>query len=386
MTTELDHFKQLITKIITQTATKKTLDQIKTEAGQLPDLISMGIFQYSDQYHIRNHICLSQTILTSQADQLYRHLKNTPDLSVKKALIITLTLLDTIGSRFPEHWDSINPIPKALYDKFCIKYQPLSERLKGRFERYSIKAPLIEIALYPLNKFLSAAIPPSYHELIYLHKHLQTLKTLNLRGKSPSSAEALLCSRLITINYNELMLMDYLVGKRISELRSVFTKPEKFRILKKMRSSLKPVAVEEGIAYNKNFPVLKDAINQWIDSKEEHIKAAKERFKSLATEEQRNRQRVNVSAGVLAFMARLSKIVGIYPDSSRTDIINHMIGTYTSKKVDSITKTSFTNLWKKPSKPVARALRKILNLMLAEIQRYLDTGKLSDQPNSEEPT
>lgn len=382
MTTELDHFKQIIHQITTESATPEQLQLLQTETERLPDLISSGIFSLQSGYHIQNHICLAQAILTTKADELYRHLRNTPNIPAKKALILTLHLLDTLGARFPEHWNSINPIPKALQDKLIRKYQPVKEKLQGKLERYGIKPELIEIVLYPLRKLLNQPAAPSYNEYNYLTNYLTTLTGLNLRGKTAASAESLLCARLITINYNQLAFMDYLITKRASELRSVFTKPEKFRILNKMRSRLKSVSVKEGLAFDADFPLLKDAIHQWIEGKEEEIKLSRERFKQPASET-RQRQKMYVSAGILALMARLCKIVGLC-EATRTQIISHMTETYTSKKVDSITKTSFTNLWKKPSEPVARALRRILNHMLAEIQLYLDAGRFSDQPVKEE--
>jgi hypothetical protein len=382
MTTELNTYKQLVSQLITEKDTPDTLAALQQEAGQLPDLISSGIFQLSGDYQIKNHICLAQHILVTQADHLYRYLRNTPRIAAKKALILTLDLLKTLGERFPEHGDSINPLPKALVDKLAIAYQRQLEKISRHMTRYGIPAELAEITLYPVHLFLSARYPARYCDHVYLKKYLEILRQLNFRGKDPEAAATLLCSRLVTVNYNGLAFLDYKTSRLLAAIKAAPGKKRKLEVLRKMRSQYKSITVIKGYAFDKNFIPLKDSLAAWIDGEEEKVQLMKETATAPPVTA-KELAKIETSAGVLALMARLCKIKGLCQERGQAQIVEHMVSTYTSKRVPAITRTSFKNLFKKPSVPVARALRRILNAMVAEIDFFLANGRLSDQ--SEKP-
>jgi hypothetical protein len=297
-----------------------------------------------------------------------------PRRIVQKGLVHILHILSTLKRMFPVEFDNILPLPQVAYLKKSPHYQAILQQLSQSFTDNGIPEKLSAIALYPLTWFLHSTLPARYCDEHFLAAYTETLLDTNLNGLPPAVTEELLCSRLLTVNYNGLAFMDHLCTKVKTELGSATTKKEKELVLKRMKIWLKPIPVRIKLAYDKNFAGLKEALLDWVALEEDALALLPDEVKRTRSISEQEPLKLGISVAVLAFLTRLYKIHQLFPGKKHSEIVDHMVATYSTKQTTRISRDSFYNSYKAPTTGAARALRKLLRALLEDVEHFINTG------------
>jgi hypothetical protein len=374
MKTELDTLKNYVLSLIQNEEQPQTLNLLLAEAERLPDAIMANIFSLPSDYQIRQYICWHQDMLVRQANLICKYLDRSSRTVVKKALLVILNLLKVLGKMFPEHFDNTISLPKVVYHKLSLRFQPVLQELSDGFRASGIHSQLADIALYPLTRFLQNALPARYCDSYYLLKYIAVLQQLDFIDMDHTAVEEQLCSRLLTVNYNGLVFMDYLTTKVKKEMETVALKKDKEIVLKRLKIWLKPIPVIALLVFDEDFAGLKEALLEWATLEEDALALLPDEVKKSRAISERIPLKMGISVSVLALLTRLYKIHQLYPGKKHSEILDHMVATYCTKQTTRMSRDSFYNSYKAPTLNVARALRKLLRALLDDIEHFINTG------------
>jgi hypothetical protein len=374
MRTELNALKDLVSIIIKKQEKTETIALLTIEAARLPDVITAHTLALSTDKQVQDYIFWQQDQLIKEANLLYKCCLDMPRRIVQKGLVHILQILKTLNRMFPAEFNNILPLPKAAYLKKSPQYRAILQELSLSFQNNGIPEELTTIALFPLTKFLNSNRPGRYCDDHFLSQYINFLLDMNLNDLNPSAAEELLCSRLLTVNYNGLAFMDYLCTKVKRDLEAAIPKKDKEMVLKRMKSWLKPIPVRIRLVFDKNFPGLKEALLDWVALEEDAVTLLPDEVKKLRAISEHEPFKMGISVAVLAFLTRLYKIHQLYPGKKHSEIVDHIVATYATKQTTRISRDSFYNSYKAPNLSVARALRKLLRALLEDIEHFINTG------------
>jgi hypothetical protein len=378
MNTELNALKDLVLTIIKKQEKVETLTLLSLEAERLPDAIIAHTLRLSTDKQVQNYINWQQEQLIKEANLLYKCCLDMPRRIVQKGLVHILHILKVLNSMFPIEFDNILPLPKVAYLKIRPHYQTVFQQLSVNFQDNDISEQLLGIALYPLTWFLNSTLPARYCDEYFLSAYTTILLDTNLNDLNPAAAEELLCSRLLTVNYNGLAFMDYLCNKVKMDLDAAVLKKDKELVLKRIKIWLKPIPVRLKLAFDKNFASLKEALLEWAALEEDALALLPDEVKKLRAVSEQEPLKLGLSVAVLAFLTRLYKIHQLFPGKKHSEIVDHMVITYSTKQTTRISRDSFYNSYKAPTNGVARALRKLLRVLLEDVEYFINTGTVRE--------
>jgi len=387
MRSALHTLKELVLTIIKQPEKPGTLTLLTKEAEHLPDTIIANTLRLSTNEQVQDYLFWQQGHLIQSADLLYKACLDQPRLILKKGLVVVLNILQALKRMFPKQFDNTLPLPQAAYLRQKTRYQAAFERLTRRFQQGGISEPLAIIALYPVDRFLQGSRPARYCDEHYLSRYVPVLDGLHLEGPDPAAAENLLCTRLITANFNSLAFLDYLTTRVHNELETVPLKKDKEIILKRLKIWLKPIPLLSGLALDKHFTPLKQTLLDWTELQQEALCLLPDTPKKAGTAQHSQPFKLTCSVPVIAYFTRLGKIHRIFPkERQHAEVVDHMVAAFCTKETERTSRNSFYNCYKSPSTNAALALRKILRPILEDIDHLISKGEVRESgPDPEVP-
>jgi len=367
---ELETLTQLVNSVVRGEEKPAVLQEILKEAERLPRVIMENIFGLQTDYLVRQYICWHQDELVKLADQLYRKAAIVPRKEIKKALVIILNVLNQLGQAFPEHCDSSVPVPQAVLDKERKIYVNDLDTLRLRLEENKINPKLIKVALAPLENYIARRPGKkiSYGDYQYIRQYRTGMKELDFGTKDFPARDYVLSNKLISVNYNNLLLLEYCTAEITKYLDKHPTPEGKEKVLTSVKKILNQLPVITGISYDKRFQPIKEALLKWTEE-ESNFWLSKAEAAGLTAPVPMLKQKLPVAQ--IALMAALTYRNDVYYEKDKNRIIDHYVHVYASKETEHMSEGSFRNHFNKPTDAAARGLRKLLRKMLDDLDGFL---------------
>lgn len=250
-------------------------EQLRLIAAAIPE--TFNYIQTTSAKHklaIRRQrcICTQTAVLVRYADKLYLEWRYQGVPVLARALILLMQLIQQLNALIPATCQKLK-LPKVLLDRACSKYRSARHRLKAGLAAHGVSAELIELAMLPLDQLMKRE-GMAYKRFEYIMHHLRALNTLNLYGQSSEQVDAILCEKLIRINYNNLQFVGFFVeGLKNSLLNMPDLRMQK-KFIRTQRKYLATLEVESVFIYDSCFVAARIALMIWLREEQRVMKKA----------------------------------------------------------------------------------------------------------------
>lgn len=181
----------------------------------------------------------------------------------------------------------------------------------------------------------------------------------------------MLSDKLILVNYNNMLLLEYCTAEINKYLKKHAATDAKEKVLITVKKILSQLPVIASISYDKRFMPMRDALLKWTDDELAYLSGKAEQSPELIKGPVKQLLKLRLPVPQIALFAALAYKYGIYQDTDKNVIINHILDTYCSKETAQISEGSFRNHFNKPTDTAARGLRKLLRKMLDDLDDFL---------------
>jgi hypothetical protein len=129
--------------------------------------------------------------------------------------------------------------------------------------------------------------------------------------------------------------------------------------------------VLEGTSYDPGRIPVMDVLHTWLDDEISCCQLEMPAKALVVLKPVKVNKKLMISVPVLAYFTQVCINNGFYPQQREAKVLQHVVDTYCSKETDHMSPKNFYNHFNQPTDSAARALRKILRTMLAEIELFL---------------
>jgi len=258
---------------------------------------------------------------------------------------------------------------------------PASYRIIGQIEfreklndfHFDKECKLIEIALYPINEFVSCNTPISFRKLIYLKTLYDEVRTTCTRCNGTDKECKLNCS-LVYLNFNSFKYFTHITTQIKEDIKSQKSAQKKVETLSVHLKKLNQSHVKPNIAYKYKHSSIKNQLTNWIAEEicdiERVFQPVIEFPHTPATPKGKSfKMKINLPVPVITRFFKLFTDAGYIDKSNPKELITFLATHISSKNKESITPGSFSSKFYAKDDASTETLKEIFIKLLNELNK-----------------
>lgn len=280
-------------------------------------------------------------------------------------------LIAFIEKNYLQHLDQSVPVP---FNSTLLSVYQLKEKMElihDQLEKCQVDHELKNLIQRPIFKINSRSLDDrmTYRDLMY---HIQFITKLHdlLTSENDITTNRLI-SFCFEVNYNEMKIMDYLIGKIQQQIEECASDDEVDELLRRELKFANQQQLYTRKSFSDRSQSLKTYITHWIEQEVLFLERNRNRqlvFQPTSTPSAEiSRIDVNLSVPQLAFLFRLLSDTGIINANSKQDLMRSIAKTFSTSKVNSISVKSLHNSFYEQDNQTIEAIKHLLIKMLGEI-------------------
>jgi hypothetical protein len=277
-------------------------------------------------------------------------------------------MLTFIENYFAKYFNQHEKIPASYRIIGQIEFR---EKLNGF--KHSMECKLIEIALYPINEFVSCNKEISFRKLIYLKTIYDEVKATCTRCNGTGKECKLNCI-LIYLNFNSFKFFTHITTQIKEDIKSQKSQQRKVETLSAHLKKLNQSHVKPNIAYKYKHSSIKNQLTNWVAEEMCDI----ERVYQPAIEFPHNtntlkgkpfKMKINLPVPVITRFFKLFTDAGYIDKSNPKELITFLATHISSKNKESITPGSFSSKFYAKDNVSTETLKEIFIKLLNELNK-----------------
>lgn len=388
---ELDKFESLIEIVLNPSdnqgeklharniAEKKITTDNETE--RIKKAIIDEVFSLNKDKQVERYIQQHQSALIRLCNSLLKHISPKQfKTSLKEANVKTIPglcfyiyfklehILNFIESYFTKYFNQDEKIPTS----YRIIGQ-LEFREKIKTIDHQKKCELMEIALYPIQEFISQNSPITYRNLIYLKELFNEIKTVCPKCNEKKYYCRLRCN-LIYLNFNSYKFFTHLTIHIKNEFQKEESLTKQVEIVSFHLKKLNQAQIKPNFAYKPNHTSIKEQLTNWILEEMAFIEKKHQltlKFPNANIDEINSRFKLitNLSVSQVAYFIRILVETGVIQNKNPRELIYFFASHIKTKKTENISPESFRNKYYGTEESAKEVVREMIIKLMNETQK-----------------
>jgi hypothetical protein len=305
---------------------------------------------------------------------------NTISNSVKdlyKQLYLYLEeLLTFIEKHFAKYFDQEGAIPISYRQIVELEVKKNDKFLQKKLSQLNVDPSLIEIILHPFKHFQTTKSAVSFREVSFLRELSKLLSNLEIR--EDQNPNQIIIDNLIYINYNDLILLNYITKQFTSEIMKLSASAEQLEQLSLYYKNINQTQIKPGFYYYKQQQSLKEMLQSWIQEEIEFLKTKRQLnmiipASTIELEKQSELVQVALSAQQLSFFLKLLVEEKIILNKNQLELIRRMAKNFKTVGKEQPSAGSIRNKYYSVEQSTAKSIKDILIKMLNRINKFYFT-------------
>ncbi len=335
--------------------TNALVDDINNEISRIKKSFEERMFNLKNDKQVERYIQRHQSCLIRLCDKIIQQLppesfqKNTVSNNINSLLEIRYYLytqleglLSHIEKYFGKYFNQDENIPSSYRIMGQIE---LREKLKE--EKFCKKCELLEIALYPIEDFISCNENISFKKLIYLKELYKEINT-TCSGCKETKPDCKLSCSLLYLNFNSFRFFSYLIGMVKQDIVNHQDVKDKIECLSFHQKKLNQAHLKPNFVYKPKEESIKEQVGDWIYEELSHYEKVHQMSLNFSNDtvielQENFKIMTDMSVSQVAYFIRLLVDTGIIQNKNQREVISFFASHIKTKKTDSISPTSFHN-------------------------------------------
>lgn len=357
-------------------------EEFQAETERIRGVFIESVFNFKKDKQVERYIQQHQTSLIRLCNKVIKKISpetfrksyqsngNIDEFSTINYILYSAleNILTFIENYFSKYFNQHEKIPTSYQIIGQIEFR---EKLNGVKNDKGCK--LIEIALYPINEFVSQNTPITFRKLIYLKTLYDEVKATCTRCNGIDKECTLNCS-LIYLNFNSFKYFTYITTQIKAEVESQKSPQKKVEILSYHLKRLNQSQVKPNIAYKHKHSSLKNQLTSWIAEEICDIERIYQPIIEFPDTSKNLKGRplkikINLSVPVIARFFKTFADAGYVENSNPKELITFLANHISSKYKENITPGSFSSKFYAKDDVSTETLKEILINLLNQLNK-----------------
>ena len=317
---------------------------VKAEIARIRSHLIQKAFTFEDEGNLQRYIRFYQRSLIQICDEFFGKADSSPGMCVYEDIEEFLTFIE---GQYPRYFDYDTKPPLSVIAAMQSELQRRVAFLEEKF--MDIEAdPILEIALFPLRKFLSTRSKSdvTYRTMAYLREVEKELNRLSNRGRTLAETKQEIHRVLYYLNYNFRRCFDYLIAELSGIIGDASTADERIERLAFIQKEVEQSAVKHGIGFDAKAVSLKSHVSSYLGAEIDYaLHLQRSALKSPETPVEdgisRFRLKLDMSVSQTACLLKVMSDAGLIRNTNTAALIRFVSSHCETKRAERVSSSSF---------------------------------------------
>lgn len=335
-------------------------DHIKAVIARLSNEFVQRTFAFEDEGSLERYVRFYERMLIRICDEWYNKARSS--LAVPGCKDIEY-LLSYIESLFPNYFDYDAKPPLSYIVSLQTEVKDWLQRLEPAFKTQQVDLRGLEIALFPLKRFVSEATNSeiTYRSLEYVKEVGKQLDGLVDVCKVGAAVNGALRELLYYLNFNFRQSIEYMIDEiksAIDDLSSIDVRIERLAFMQKQ---LAQSVVKTGIGFNVHATSLKDEVSRYLAAEMDYaLHLQRSGLENRGDDESAFRLKLNMSVSQTACLLKMMSDAGLIQNANAAALIRFVSNHCETKRAGRVSAGSFRTKFYNIEAATMASVREIL--------------------------